>query len=308
MYRVCVADDCIDTAAVLVEGLRLSSYDAFAVYDGAGALSACNEGGVDLLLLDVGLPDIDGYEVCRRLKANDATREIPVVFVTAAGDREAVNKGYGLGAVDYVVKPYNLPMVMLRIDAALRTRQLSAAMRDHGELILDWAYTDQLTGLRNRRFLMERLHEEVEKAHRYGHPVSCVVVDVDEIEAVDRDLGAAPLDDLLAEIAFTLRNHSRTYDVVARFDGSLFATVLPYAPIEHAVAYAEKIATEVKSCTFSDPSFPTHADLSISAVSCRNGSAKGGAEMVLGEAMRCLFEAKSRRNRRMVSRDLNEGH
>jgi diguanylate cyclase (GGDEF)-like protein len=301
-----VADDCADAASVLVEGLQLHNYEAFAVYSGEDALLACEKGGIDLLLLDVGMPGIDGYEVCRRLKANPKTSDIAIIFVTAAGARCDVSQGFALGAVDYIVKPYNLPMVMLRLDSVMRTRQVLMQNREDDECFFDSAYTDQLTGLRNRRFLLERLQEEVDKAHRYGHPVSCVIFDIDEVRAVDDELGAAPLDDLLAEVAFTLRSYSRTYDVLARYDGSVFCAILPYAPIEDAIAYAEKIIGEISSMTFSDPCFPTHASMSIGAVSCRNGSAKGGADSVLGEAMRGLLEAKSRFEKRLVARDMDK--
>lgn len=288
---------------MLCEGLKLHDYEAEAVGTGQEALARCASGGIDLVLLDVGLPDIEGYEVCRRLKADRSTQDIIVIFVTGQGAPEDISLGYQLGAVDYITKPFNLPMVMIRVDSAMRSHSMAGLFAHPNEGTADNAYTDHLTGLRNHRYLLERLQEEVEKAHRYNYPVSCMVVDVDEVIPVEEDLGATSMDDLLAEIALTMRNSSRTYDILARYDGALFAAVLPHARLEDALSYANKIQREVTTTTFSDPSFPTQAKLSFGIVTCRNGSTRG-AEQLLGEAMRRLLQAKSSENS-MCGRDLN---
>ncbi len=270
----------------------MNGYSAFAVHTGAEALEACLKGGVDLVLLDVCFPDIDGYEVCKRLKESPKSNEIIVIFVSVKGSKEDILKGYELGAADYITKPYNLPMVMVRVDAAMRSKSTRDRLPGEDDIIVDSAYTDHLTGLRNRRYLLERLQEEVEEAHRYDYPVSCVVFDVDDIRGIDAELGPVSLDDLLAELGMALRNYSRTYDVLARYDGTVFAAILPHTPLEQAILYATKILGEVDGTTFSDPSFPTEVKLSVGIVSCRNGSARG-ADFVLGEAMRGLLKAKS---------------
>lgn len=289
-YRVCVADDHEEVASVLVEGLRRHCYNAFAVHTGNDAVDTCAKGDIDLLLLDICLPDIDGYEVCRRIKENPNARDTVVIFVSVKGSQEDVLRGYQVGAADFITKPYNLPMVMIRVDAAMRAKNMRERLRDQEELA-DSVYTDHLTGLRNRRFLLERLQEEVEEAYRYDYPVSCVVFDVDEIRAIDDELGPVSLDDLLVELGMALRNYSRTYDVLARFDGTMFAAILPHTPLDQATSYANKIMREINSTTFSDPSFPTEVRLSAGVVSCRNGK-QYGADFVLGEAMRGLLRAK----------------
>ncbi len=289
-YRVCVADDHEEAALVLVEGLRRNNYDAFAVHTGTEAIEACTKGDVDLVLLDICFPDTDGYEVCQKIKSLPASRHTVVIFVSVRGTQEDIARGYHLGAIDYVTKPFNLPMVMVRVDAAMRTKNMHERLREQEELV-DSVYTDHLTGLRNRRFLMERLQEEVEEAFRHDYPVSCIIFDVDEIHALDEELGPVSLDDLLVELGMALRNYSRTYDVLARYDGTQFAAILPHTPLDQATLYTRKIMGEVDSTTFSDPSFPTEVRLSAGVVSCRNGK-QFGADFVLGEAMRGLLRAK----------------
>lgn len=302
-YTVCVADDCEDENALLCAGLGLNNYDAVRAFTGREALEVCRGRTVDVILLDVGLPDMDGYEVCRRLKAEPRTAGIPVIFITAHSEAENVIRGYNLGAVDYIAKPFNLPIVMIRIEAAMRTQQTRDEIPATGDLI-DTAYTDQLTGLRNSRFLLERLQEEVEKAHRYDYPVSCVVLDVDEVKPLNDEVGTASLDDILVEVAMAMRNASRNYDILARYDGAMFAAVLPHALLEEAIHYAEKIYHEISTITFNDPCCPSQANLRFGVVSCRNGSAIG-ADHILGEAMQGLLKAKSQGGKRLYARDLN---
>lgn len=303
--KVCVADDCAETAAVLCEGLRLHNYEAHAVHTGTDALNMCAKGDIDLILLDVCLPDISGYEICQQLKADPVTREICVIFVTVKGSPKDVAKGYSLGAADYICKPYNLPIVMVRVDATVREKCRRDRLRLEQEALVEDTYTDHLTGLRNRRYLLERLQEEVEKAHRYNYPVSCVMFDVDDVRPVDDELGPVSLDDLLAEVGMTIRNYSRTFDILARYDGTMFAAVLPHVPLDDARSYAQKIMDQINSTTFSDPNFPTEASLSVGIVACQNGSAQG-AEYVLGEAMRGLLQAKSSPEERLMIRNLSE--
>lgn len=299
--RVCVADDSVETAEVLCEGLRLNEYEAIPASSGEEALAVCEQGGIDLILLDVCMPDMDGYEVCRRLKENPRTRDIVVLFVTVKGTQEDIRKGYSLGAADYITKPFNLPMVMVRVDAAMRRNLREKAAELESDSLVDTTFTDELTGLRNRSYLLQRLHEEVDHARRGGEPLSVVVFDLDEVEAVDPDLGPVSLDDLLAEFAMTLRTYSRTYDILARYDGSLFAAVLPHCPLTHAVCYADKIFEEVEGTTFSDPNFPTKARISIGVASAQPSDGLN-PDAVLGEAMRSLLQAKSRTGRRLVAR------
>lgn len=307
-FRVCVADDNREEAFLLCEGLKINGYDAVSVHNGYDAITKCTEEDIDLLLLDIGLPDIEGYDVCKLLKENPATRDISIIFVTARGDSHDVAQGFALGAVDYIPKPYNLPFVMVSVESAMRTKQLPNPMNISQELIYeaqellhDTVYTDQLTGLRNRRFFMERLQEEVERARRYGFALSCVIIDVDELRPLDSDLGTASLDDLLVEIAMAMRDNSRNFDILARYESSVFSAALPHAPLEDAVGYANKIRERLSKLTFGEP--PTKALLTFGIVSCSNSNSEC-AESMLCEAMRGLLTAKSSSEERMYAKNL----
>ena len=304
--KICVADDEPVLAEVLCEGLRAHNFEAVQANSGQEALDICRAGGIDLILLDINMPGIDGYEACRQLKASPDTEDVSVIFVTGREGPEDHEAGFDLGAIDYVTKPFNLPMLMVRVESALRMKYVDQPNPLDTEGLVDIAYTDQLTGLRNQRFLMERLQEEVDKSHRYNYPVSCVILDVDGMHAVNEDAGPVSLDDLLVEVAMSIRSFTRSYDVLARYDGTLFVALLPHTGLQNALDYGKKIMDDVDATTFSDPSFPTKATMSVAAVTFQNGSATA-ADLVLGEAMRTLLKAKSQpKPQRIYGRNLGE--
>ena len=291
--RVCVVDDCVDEAMVLCEGLALNGYDALAVYGGGDGLERCGQGDIDLVLLDIALPDIDGFEVCRRLKANPATAGIPVIFVTARGEAQDIALGYSIGASDYVVKPYNLPFVMVHVDSALRGAKTTLSTVLPSGTYEDPVNTDELTGLRNRRFLTDRLQEETDKAQRYNYPLSCLMIEIDEVTALDEPMEAMCLEDLLVEVAMAMRASSRNYDILARYDGATFTAVLPHITREEALAYARKIEEEIRSATMNDPLCPMVAKLNYGLATSQGANRCRDAEALLSAAMRDLWHAKS---------------
>lgn len=291
--NICVVDDCRDETTVLCDGLHLFGYHTIAAYSGHQALELCRNGNVQLVLLDIGLPDIDGHEVCRQLKADPNTMDIPVIFVTARGSSEDVALGYDLGAVDYVAKPYNLPIVIVQVEAALRTRQDFSGPVSGPYLLTDPIYTDQLTGLRNRRFLVERLQEETEKAHRYRYPLSCLLFDFDEDGTEDSDVETDGTKDVLVEMAMTLRSSSRAFDILARYDDTQFAAILPHTHLQNAISYANKIRREVADVLKEDSSADSNNGLCFGIVTCDEVKRPPSAEELLGETMRLLLLAKS---------------
>ena len=304
VIKICVVDDCVDEATLLCEGLKLFGYDAVAAHSGEEALQVIAEQEIDLILLDVGLPDIDGYEVCKRLKSAPETRDIPVIFVTARGSSDDVAHGYDLGAVDYVAKPYNLPIIVVHVDAAMRTRQNTTDIVSGPFLLTDPVYTDHLTGLRNRRFLFERLQEETEKAHRYRYPVSCLMLELEDVVSDDALSPEMSFEDMLIEVAIAMRNSSRAFDILARYDDNQFAAVLPHIHLDSAVSYANKIRKEVNESVITDRWDDNQTALSFGIVTCANGNRPPSADELLAEAMRNLFRAKSGSTNRISARAL----
>ncbi len=301
---VCVADSDEASGSLLAAGLKLNEYEVRVAKEVAEIIRECRRGDVHVLVLDAHLVGPDWPDLARQLKSERRTAELVILLALDKEAQERFSVKDALCVEDYVTKPYNVPMVMIRMEAAMRRKFDGNCFNDLEDPLGDTSYTDELTGLRNRRYLLERLQEEAEKAHRYNFPVSCVVFDVDDVEALDDELGAVSLDDLMVELAMAMRNQSRTFDILARYDGSMFAAVLPHADLDCATHYVHKIIDEVDSTTFADPCAPSKTRLSAGIVACQNGSARG-AEAVLAEAMQSLLAAQSANGRRVGARNLS---
>ena len=305
---ICVVDDEAVITELLSEGLRAHNFDALTATSGQQALDICKENNVDLMLLDIMMPGLDGYEVCEQLKSDPATKDITVIFVTGKNEPEHHQKGFDLGAVDYITKPFNLPMVMVRVESALRMSQHSSSCNEVvNDLLDDIAFTDNVTGLKSQRYLLEHFQIELEKAKRYSFPVSCVIIDLDSVRATNDEVGTVSMDDLLAEVAMEIRKYTRSYDILSRYDGTLFTAVLPHTSLESALEYGEKIIQDIDATIFSDPNYPTKVAVSVSVVTIIDG-AICDAERVFGETMITLLQAKSQPpNKRIVGREISPG-
>jgi diguanylate cyclase (GGDEF)-like protein len=305
--NICVVDDENVVADVLCQGLKAHDFGTHNASSGQKALEICKNEDIDLILLDILMPEMSGYEVCEKLKSDPETKDITVIFVTGKGAPEDHEKGFELGAVDYITKPFNLPMVMIRVEAALSMKHRNDPDVLNMEMLQNTVYTDQLTGLRNQRYLMERLQEDLEKSGRYDFPVSCVILDVDTIHAQNDEVGAVQIDDLLPEIAMEIRSFTRSYDVLARFDGTLFVAVLPHTGLQNAMEYGDKIMRDIDATTFSDPKYPTKVAVSVGIVTVQKGFLSN-AELMFGETMKTLLQAKSQpRPNRIMGNEVAPG-
>ena len=196
----------------------------------------------DLILLDVDLPDQNGFELCRQLKSDEACCKIPIVFLTGASSPEDRVAGLNLGAVDYVVKPFHPAEFQARVRAALRTKYLL-------DLLQQRAQIDGLTGLRNRSFLDERLATERAMLRRHARPLSCIMIDVDHFKAVNDLYGHATGDEALRAVAEVLIQATRLEDVVARYGGEEFTILTPGTDGDGAVILAERIRAGIEKLT-----------------------------------------------------------
>jgi diguanylate cyclase (GGDEF)-like protein len=195
----------------------------------------------DLILLDVMMPGMDGYEVCQRLKDNPATRAIPVIFITAKSEVADQARGFSLGAADYIPKPFQLPLVIARV-----RNQINLKLRT--DLLEAQASIDALTGIANRRRFDEVLRTEWKRAARNVMPMSLLMFDVDHFKAYNDNYGHGAGDDCLRRLGEALLNAElRPGDFVARYGGEEFAVILPSCHSTGARAIAERIRSLVEA-------------------------------------------------------------
>jgi diguanylate cyclase (GGDEF)-like protein len=239
-FTLLIVDDEKQNRALLTELLQ-DSHRIILAKDGKQALERAQEHRPDLILLDVLMPEMDGYAVIRALKNDDVTRDIPVIFITAldsAGDEE---RGLELGAVDYISKPFNPSIVRVRI----RNHLQSVHQR---RLLEQLAMLDSLTGIANRRRFAEVYEQEWRRCMRDNVPLSLIVVDVDLFKAYNDTYGHAAGDEVLRRIAHTLQTTlRRPGDFVARYGGEEFVILLPGVDSEGAQALCEHTRADIES-------------------------------------------------------------
>jgi diguanylate cyclase (GGDEF)-like protein len=225
--RILVVDDVPDNIKLLAYELTDEGHAVLVAHDGPQALARADAERPDVILLDIMMPGIDGIEVCRRLKDDPLLRSIPVIMVSARGQEADVVAGLDAGAMDYVTKPFNLPVVLARVRAAERVKAAHDRQLEQNRALAEVATVDPLTSVRNRRFLADALHAAVSFSARHTLPLSLVMLDVDDFKRYNDTFGHPAGDDVLRTIAGILRAGLREHDVVARYGGEEFAVMLP---------------------------------------------------------------------------------
>ena len=237
--RILVVDDAMENIQLLHQALQ-EEHDVLFALDGERALELARHQLPDLILLDAIMPGLDGYAVCAALRANPATADIPVIFITALNTPEDETRALEAGASDFISKPVNTAVMRARVRTHLTVKRQSDALR---ELTL----TDSLTGVANRRAFDERLDNEWRRAQRTRTPLSLIMLDIDHFKAYNDSYGHQQGDDCLRQVSRALvRGAGRTQDLAARYGGEEFAVLLPQVELEGAEAVARKLIDEVR--------------------------------------------------------------
>lgn len=239
--KILVVDD--TPANLLVMRRLLAKVDAELVEaaSGSAALEACLDHDFALILLDVNMPEMDGFEVAALLQEEVTTRQTPIIFVTAAyGDDLHRLKGYDSGAVDYIAKPINNQILLSKVRIFLELYRSKTELQSSLEQLFELnhqlktakqqvqhlAHHDALTGLPNRLLFLDRLETAIERTHRNGHRFALLYVDIDGFKPVNDQHGHSAGDELLQQIAGRLLEGVRRSDTVARLGGDEFAVLL----------------------------------------------------------------------------------
>ena len=237
--RLLVVDDQPANVQVLHQTFA-ADHQVLMATNGEQALHVCAAKQPDLVLLDVVMPGMDGYEVCARLKADPALCDIPVVFVSAQDDEVSEANGLDVGAVDYISKPINPKIVRARVKTHLTLKRQS-------DLLREWVYLDGLTNVCNRRYFEERMVVEWARATRQRTPLSVLMIDVDYFKRYNDRYGHQAGDDCLRRVAAELKESlRRPSDLVARYGGEEFVCLLPETGLAGAMQLAEQIAASVR--------------------------------------------------------------
>ncbi len=250
-----------------------------------------------VILLDVMMPELDGYAVCEKLKASDETMDIPIIMLT--GKTESVDKIKGLekGASDYVTKPFDHGELLARVATHVKIKIMWDDLQEKNRMLHELSRRDELTGLHNYRHFMERISYEFNRSNRYNLPLCCVILDLDYFKKVNDSYGHQAGDFVLREVAKITRESIREIDLAARYGGEEFALILPHTKLENALCLCERIRMNVESRTFNFNNYKIKNTVSLGVVSRRDNNPESYSEMIKF-ADEALYSAKENgRNR-----------
>ena len=295
---ILVVDDMPANIDILV-GLLSDKYRVKAARNGRKALEIARSATPpDLILMDVVMPEMDGYEACRRLKSESDTAAIPVIFVTTLADDEDEEKGLRMGAVDYITKPFRSAIVMARVENHLK-------LKSYQDLLKQQSNLDGLTGLPNRRAFDELLAQEWRRGARLESPLSLVMLDIDCFKQYNDNYGHIPGDEVLRKVGKALASVGRSHDFVGRYGGEEFVCLLPHTDTGGAANVAAKLQQAVGELQISHEYSQAAEHVSISlGVASVVPAAEGEPVALIEKADAMLYEAKEKgRNRFQCATD-----
>ncbi len=243
---ILLADDEPDNLKLLQTMIRREGYDFLIATNGVEAIQKAEHHLPDCILLDIKMPLVTGHQVCEALQADEATKYIPVIFLSGMNADEEIIQALDSGAQDYIQKPFNPKIVMARVRVALRMKAFQEELRQKHQILEVKANTDELTGLHNRRLLFERLREEHNRAARFGYGLTVLMVDVDHFKEINDTMGHAVGDRVLSEVASIIKFNTRIYDVLCRYGGDEFTLILPQTDRDQGLVVAERIRYSIE--------------------------------------------------------------
>jgi diguanylate cyclase (GGDEF)-like protein len=284
--KILIVDDVTNNIEILLGALE-RDYDTQFATSGAEALDLIENEKPDLILLDVMMPGMDGYEVCRRLKDAPTTQNIPIIFVSARDAVQDQERGFNLGAVDYITKPYELSILRARVRTHVTLKRKS-------DLLEALVSLDGLTGIPNRRRFDETLKSEWRRAIRERIPLALIMADVDQFKNYNDFYGHGSGDDCLREVAQCLMEAvQRPGDLAARYGGEEFAAILPDCDSNGAYYVAERFRNLVAERGIAHVRSAVAPHVTISAgVAARVPVLNESSDDLLKQADQALYQAK----------------
>lgn len=331
---ILVVDDSVHVRTQLKVFLGADGYDNLSFAD--SALEALQKLGVeqpegaamDLLLMDINMPELSGVEACRRIKALPRFKDLPIIMVTADDSPEQLQAAFDAGAMDYITKPLNRLELSARVCSALRLKRemdtrkareaellhLAQALEDSNrrlnetvDLLHKLSITDGLTALANRRHFDEILQCEWLRALRDGRPISLLLLDIDYFKAYNDTYGHQAGDAVLQQVAQSIRaTLCRASDLAARYGGEEFAVILPECDRPCALGIAERLQRGVADLAIPHAGSQGRANLSLSiGIASMAAYPGGGPEALLAAADRALYRAKQQGRNRIETFELD---
>ena len=272
-----------------LQGERLELHNATSSAEGLKKAVALNP---DIILLDIAMDGMNGFELLEKLKEDPRTRNIAVIFISATSEAMDRVKGLDMGAIDFISKPFDAFELKARVRSALRTQHLVKMLEQKAQI-------DGLTGLWNRRYFDQRMIQEISEAKRYSRPLSLVLCDIDRFKRLNDQFGH-PFGDFVLERVAQKLSGGRTCDIACRYGGEEFGLILPSTNIQHGHEVAERLRIEIESILWSNkPDLVVTASFGI--CDTENVGEEATPEALLEMTDSALYKAKQAGRNRVES-------
>jgi diguanylate cyclase (GGDEF)-like protein len=243
-FHVLVVDDDPDKSEMLKFALAMEGYEVYTATNAREALSAIESFQFDLVISDIMMPEVNGYELARRIRENPRTRYIPIILQSAARiEAQDFRLGEEVGALGFITDTSDLGLLLARSRTLLD-------FRAHLETCEEAAFTDHLTGAANRRRFDQQLEREVERAGRYDHPFCLLLIDIDDFKKINDTFGHETGDEVINRLAKILHDGIRSPDLVARIGGDEFAVLLVETNVVKGFEVADRLRQAIKASDF----------------------------------------------------------
>lgn len=287
---ILVVDDEPANIDSITEALKTAGYSIASATDGFKAIAACKVRMPDLILLDLQMPLMSGLDVFKRLRADEKTRDIPVIFLRRKGERAS-----DLAGADdehwVLSKPVAKEELLSRVKTALRQNTLKKEIRKRDVQLRELSLTDALTSFRSVRYLAEFLRAEINQCRRYKIPLSLVLIDVDEYKEIVRNYGQSGANNLITQVANMVSAQNRDADILVRLSESELGLFLTHTDLNGAVEVAERLREEVAAATFVSLDKTFQATCSIGVSQWVEGMDEDG-KLLISYARSAIEEAK----------------
>jgi len=288
---ILIVDDTKINIDILIELLD-DKYDIIVSLNGRRALEIVDETHIDIILLDILMPDINGYDVCRVLKSKDRTKSIPVIFITANTDEESIDNAFEVGGIDYITKPFKALELLARIKTHLNMQNLIQELEESHKDMELLASQDHMTKLYNRRYFSEISTTILKLAKRNKTNLSILMLDIDKFKNINDTYGHPVGDDVIIALADLLKELSRESDIACRFGGEEFLILLPQTSIDGAYAIGEKIRQHVEDLVITlEDNSPLKFTISV-GVAETDLETEDNLEKTIHKADDALYDAK----------------
>ncbi len=299
--KILIVDDNKNNVLVLEGVLEDLSVEFCIANSGQDALGILLEEEIALILLDVQMPEMDGFECASLIKKMKKTRNIPIIFLTALrSDDENLFKGYENGAVDFISKPFNEYVLKSKVNIFIELYNQKKKIEEHNLFLKELSIKDGLTGIYNHRHMQIEINREFALAIRNNTDLSVLMLDIDHFKKLNDNYGHSYGDTVLKKLTKIISKAIRESDIFARYGGEEFLVILPTTDLKGGQNLAESIREEIENGDFSYKKINTKVTISIGVSTLKNFDIKTASELI-ENADKALYNAKNNGRNRVYS-------